>query len=157
MNKKVKLVSSIILCELVAIIGSAVTLPSIKTWYITLNKPEFNPPNWIFGPVWTVLFLLMGISLYLIWSNGTKTKKVREALYYFSAQLLLNFLWSLFFFGMHNPLLAFFDIILLWFAILFTILKFQEISKLAAYLLYPYLFWVSFATLLNFAVVVLNK
>lgn len=157
MNKVAKLVSSIIICQLVALVGAAVTFPAITSWYVTLNKPGFTPPNWLFGPVWTILFLLMGISLYLVWEKGTRIRNVRKALYYFSAQLGLNFLWSLFFFGWHNPLLAFFDIIVLWLAILFTISQFEKISKLAAYLLYPYLFWVSLATILNFAIVILNK
>lgn len=144
-----KLIASIALCQGVGVLGSIVTIPAISTWYQTIKKPFFTPPNWIFGPVWTILFLLMGISLYLVWNKGLKSKKAKSVIRIFLIQLGLNFLWSLFFFGFHSPLLAFIDIIILWVAILLTILKVYKISKIAAYLLLPYLFWVTFATVLN--------
>lgn len=151
-----KLLISLAVCQLVALMGSIVTFPAIGGWYRTLNKPIFNPPNWIFGPVWTILFLLMGYSLFLVWKKGIKTKKNKVAILVFFCQLGLNFLWSFFFFGLHLPLLAFFEIIVLWIAISLTIVKFWKISKPAAYLLYPYLAWVSFATILNLSIVILN-
>lgn len=151
-----KLVVSFAVCQFVALIGSVFTISSIQGWYTTLNKPSFNPPNWIFGPVWTILFILMGMSLFLVWRKGLKSKKSKTALKIFFAQLGLNLLWSVLFFGAHSPTLAFIDIILLWIVILFTIVKFYKISKLSAYLLMPYLLWVSFATILNFFIVRLN-
>lgn len=156
MRNFLRLVLSIVVCESVGIIGSVFTLPAITTWYITLNKPSFNPPNWLFGPVWTILFLLMGVSAYLIWNKGLKKKGVKTALLIFAVQLALNFLWSLFFFGLHSPLLAFIDIIFLWLAILLTIAKFWNLSRPAAGILFPYLLWVSFASFLNFAIIGLN-
>jgi len=144
-----KFITSITLCFFVAFAGSAVTLPSIPTWYALLNKPFFSPPNWVFGPVWTVLYFLMGISLYLIWNKSVKIK-------IFLIQLALNFLWSLVFFWLHQPLLALITIFMLWISIYLTIKSFYRISKLAAYLLIPYILWVSFALLLNLFIVVLN-
>ena len=157
MNKIIKFIISVAVCELVGLISTPFTISAIQTWYQYLNKPSFSPPNWVFGPVWTILYFLMGISAYLIWIKGLKNKKVKPALKIFIVQLIFNFLWSIFFFGMHNPILSLIDIILLWITILLTIIKFYELSKPAAYLLIPYILWVSFATLLNFAIVILNK
>lgn len=157
MNKIIKFVASIAICEFVGIMSVPFTITSIPTWYATLHKPFFSPPNWIFGPVWTTLYFLMGISMYLVWGKGLKTKKVKAALLFFVLQLLLNFIWSILFFGFHSPLFAFVDIILLLFTITLTIVKFYKISKPASYLLLPYLLWVSFATLLNFSILVLNR
>ena len=148
-----KLISSIIICELAGILGSIFTISSVSTWYITLNKPFFNPPSWLFGPVWTALYLLMGISLYLIWTNKKRTKK---ALTIFGIQLILNTLWSILFFGLKTPLFAFIEIIFLWIAIMLSIQYFYKINKTAAYLLIPYILWVSFAAILNFSIFVLN-
>ncbi len=156
MSKFVKLVASILICEAVGLISVPFTIASIPAWYATLNKPLFSPPNWIFGPVWTILYLMMGISAYLIWIKGLKNKKVRTALFYFLIQLVFNFFWSILFFGLHSPLLALIDILLLWFTILITMLQFYKISKPASYLLLPYLFWVSFAIILNFSIIILN-
>lgn len=151
-----KLILSLSLCFFVALLGSAVTMPSISTWYLELNKPFFNPPNWVFGPVWTILYALMGISLYLVWSRGFRNKKVSKAVKIFLTQLALNFTWSLVFFGLHLPSLAFVIIITLWICIFLTIRYFYVVSKVASYLLYPYLFWVSFAAVLNLAIAFLN-
>jgi len=145
-----KLIFCILITESAGIFGSIATVSSVKTWYLTdLVKPSFNPPSWIFGPVWTVLFFLMGISLYLVW-----TKK--NNLFWFWIQLILNILWSFLFFGLRSPSLAFYEIIILWLAILMTIFKFWSYNKKAAILLIPYLVWVSFASFLNFSIMRLN-
>ena len=154
-----KFASSVILCFLVAFAGSSVTMPSVLTWYVQLNKPFFSPPNWIFGPVWTILYLLMGISLYLVWNKSLKNK-IKEfqgiAIRVFIYQLILNFLWSLVFFGLHNPFLALITIFALWLSI-FTLIKYSyKVSKMSAYLLIPYIVWVSFASILNLFIVILN-
>ena len=149
MNKLIKLAGAVFFCESVGILGSLVTLPSMSTWYGALNKPSFNPPNFIFG-----------VSLFLVLDKKLKSKKLsitrREGVKFFVFQLVLNFLWSFIFFYMHLPLLAFFEIVILWMAIMVSILKFQKISKPAAYLLVPYIFWVSFAAILNLFIVILN-
>lgn len=151
-----RLVLSVIGCELVGILGSIFSVSAIPTWYATLNKPFFAPPNWIFGPVWTLLYLLMGISLYLIWELGWNTKKVKPSRNFFILQLALNFIWSPVFFGAQNPEAALVIIVAMWLAIVYTIRSLYPLSRTAAYLLVPYLFWVSFATVLNAAIVVLN-
>lgn len=140
---------AIFLCEGAGVLGSIFTFSSIPTWYATLDKPVFSPPNWVFGPVWTILYLLMGISLYLVWQK----KKVPAV---FWVQLALNALWSVIFFGLKNPVLAMLDIAVLWVAIYLTIKSFYSISKIAAYLLLPYLIWVTFASILNLSIVILN-
>jgi len=149
-----KLVLSIIIPQLAGGIGALFTTSSIPTWYASIQKPSFNPHNWIFGPVWTTLFLLMGISLFLVWNEKSKLKK--KAITFFGVQLGLNTIWSILFFGLHSPLLAFIEIILLWIAILFTIIYFSKISKTSAYLLVPYILWVSFAAVLNLSILLLN-
>ncbi len=156
MKNIVKLVISIVLCQLAGIIGSVFTVSSIPTWYATLNKPSFNPPNWIFSPVWITLYLLMGISLYLVWSDKIKSKYKKKAFVFFGIQLVLNSLWSIIFFGLQVPFYSFIEIILLWFFILMSIIYFYRISKLASYMLVPYILWVSFAAVLNFFIFVLN-
>lgn len=157
MNNKLKLAVSIIACEVVGIVGSYFTINSIRAWYVYLNKPALSPPNWIFGPVWTTLYFMMGISAYLIWKRKSNRNKIKNALLLFLIQLMLNFLWSLIFFGLRMPLLALLDIVLLWIMIVWTAVRFYKISKPAAYLLLPYLVWVSFASYLNFAIWLLNK
>lgn len=157
MSKPLKFITSILVCEAVGLLATPFTISSIKTWYSTLNKPSFSPPNWVFGPVWTILYFMMGVSVYLIWIKEMKNKKVKVALIYFSIQLFLNFLWSILFFGLHSPVLALIEIIILWLMIFLTALKFYKISKPAFYLLIPYLLWVNFATILNFSVAVLNR
>lgn len=149
-----RLILSIGICLGAGILGSIFTISSIPTWYATLNKPVFSPPNFIFGPVWTILYILMGVSLYLVWISKGKNKK--GAMNLFFIQLTLNAFWSTIFFGMKNPTLAFLDILALLTFIFLTILSFYKISKPAAYLLIPYLLWVSFATILNLSIVFLN-
>ena len=156
MKNIIKLIISIVICQLAGIVGSFFTSPSIPGWYASLNKPEFNPPNWIFSPVWITLFLLMGISLYIIWSSKIKISYKKTAFIFFGVQLLLNVLWSIIFFGFQAPFYAFIEIILLWFSILITIIVFYRISRPAAYLLVPYILWVSFAAVLNFFIFILN-
>jgi benzodiazapine receptor len=151
-----KLTASIILCQLAGLIGSLATLPSIPTWYESLKKPFFNPPNWLFGPVWTGLYILMGISLFLVWQRREGNAQFRMALTFFFVQLILNILWSLAFFGLQSPLLGLVDIVLLWIAIFLTIQRFYGISRTAAILLLPYVLWVSFAAVLNFSLWILN-
>lgn len=127
------------------------------SWYNTLVKPSFNPPSWLFGPAWTILYILIAVSAIIIWRKGIKKEKVRGALKLFAIQLVLNLIWSPIFFGAHNILLALIVIVVLWYFIFLTILAFYKIDKTASYLLWPYLAWVSFATILNFSVWILNK
>jgi translocator protein len=150
-----KLAVAIILCLLAGAIGSIFTSKSIPTWYATLKKPSFNPPNYLFGPVWTILYILMGIAAYLIWTSGWNSV-TKIALAVFAVQLILNTAWSILFFGLQNPFIAFIEIIFLWLAIVATIVLFYRISPAASYLLIPYLLWVSFASVLNFAIWRLN-
>jgi len=151
-----KLVTSIVLCQLAGFLGSLFTAPAIPTWYKTLKTPFFTPPNWIFSPVWISLFILMGISLFFVWRKSGHPQ-FKPALIFFFVQLILNIFWSVAFFGLKSPLLGLMDIVLLWIAILFMILNFFKVSKLAGALLIPYLLWVSFATLLNFSLWILNR
>ena len=155
-TKILKLIVSILICQGAGGVGSLFTSPAISTWYVMLQKPSFNPPNWLFAPVWIILFLLMGISLYLIWSKGLENKKTKVVIFVFATQLILNIFWSFLFFGLHLPLYAFAEIIILWLAILLTIVSFYRISKTAGLLLLPYIFWVSFATILNFFIWQMN-
>ena len=156
MPKGFKLITCIVVCELAGIIGSIFTINSIPTWYATLQKPIFSPPNYLFGPVWTTLYFLMGISFYLIVSKKLKGKN-KKAIYIFAVQLFLNAIWSPIFFSLKSPLWGLIVIITLWFAIILTIKEFWKIEKRAAYLLLPYLAWVSFATVLNLSIYILNK
>lgn len=149
------LIFAIFLCESAGLIGSFFTFSAIPVWYATLSKPFFSPPNVVFGPVWTILYALMGISLYFVWTSKAKSKPY--ALKVFFAQLGLNAMWSMIFFGLKNPGLAFIEILALGASIYLTIRAFQKISQVAAYLLYPYLVWVSFATVLNFSIWMLNR
>ncbi len=156
MSKLVKLLIAILGCQVAGIVGSLFTSPSIPNWYATIEKPGFTPPNWVFAPVWTFLFVLMGVSAYLVWNKGLENKNVKMALLIFSIQLALNMLWSFLFFRLQSPLYAFFEIIVLWLAIVLTILNFFKISRAASWLLIPYIIWVSFAAILNFYIVRLN-
>jgi tryptophan-rich sensory protein len=156
MNKLLKLFLAVLICEGIGILGSIFTIPAITTWYQTLNKPQFSPPNFIFGPVWTTLYFLMGVSIYLVLEQKLKKEK-NTIVMFFSLQLFLNFLWSIIFFYLHLPLLAFLEILFLWGSILILIIKFWKFSKFASYLLIPYLLWVSFAAILNASIVILNN
>jgi len=152
----VEAVVAVLICQGAGLIGSVATFPSIPTWYASLEKPFFNPPNWLFGPVWTALYTLMGISAFLVWRKGIRDRQVKVALGIFVAQLILNSLWSIVFFGLHSLLGGLIVILPLWVAILLSIVTFYRISKTAGVLLIPYILWVSFATLLNFSLWQLN-
>ena len=152
----VKLAASIIMCQAAGAVGGLYTAPAIPEWYTGLIKPSFTPPNGVFGPVWTVLYLLMGVALYLVWRQGIRDRRVRVAMALFFGQLALNVLWTVLFFGMQSPRLAFFEIILLLLAISANAGAFHRISKPAGLLLVPYLAWVCFAALLNGAIWKLN-
>jgi len=155
-NKSAKLLGLIILCILIGSIGSIFTTPSIGTWYDSINKPSFTPPNWLFGPVWIALFTLMGIALYLVLEKGWKKKKVKKAVTIFGIQFFFNVLWSVLFFGLRQPFYALIEILALWVTIALTIITFYRIDKRAGWILLPYIIWVSIATLLNFYVWILN-
>ena len=157
MQKAIRLVVAVVICELAGIIGSLFTAPSIPGWYAGLTKPSFNPPNWVFAPVWTALYALMGIAAWLIFEKGLKGPNVKRALSIFVAQLIVNVMWSIMFFGAHHILGAFVLIVALWILIAATIQLFWRISKPAAALLVPYLAWVSFAAALNASLYVLNR
>lgn len=137
-------------------IGSVFTARAVPTWYAGLVQPALNPPAWVFGPVWTVLYILMGIAAFWIWRNGWNRKNVRVALGVFGVQLLLNVAWSMIFFGLQRPGWALVSIVILWLAIVWTMVLFYKISRPAAYLLAPYLLWVTFASYLDYSIWMLN-
>ena len=151
-----KLLASIIGCELVGFLSVPFTSTAIPSWYASLTKPPFAPPNWLFAPVWTFLYLSMGVSLYFVWIQGWRKKKIKVAMRWFFLQLALNFLWSPLFFGLRSPVLALTEIVWLWLLIAMTMKHFYELSKPAFYLLIPYLLWVTFAAILNASIVALN-
>lgn len=157
MKKAVRLVVAIAVCELAGVVGSLFTAPSIAGWYAGLAKPPFNPPNWLFAPVWTALYALMGLAAWLVYERGSRKPEARPALTVFAVQLVLNTLWSIVFFGAHQIFAAAVVIVLLWAAILWTVRLFGRISKAAACLLVPYILWVSFASVLNVSLYVLNR
>jgi tryptophan-rich sensory protein len=151
-----KLTIAIAVSELAGIIGSVFTAPAIGGWYAGIIKPTWNPPAWVFGPVWTTLFMLMDIAAFLVWRKGLERREVKIALGVFVGQLVLNTLWSIIFFGLHSPGGALIEIAFLWLAILATIIVFAKVSKPAAWLLVPYIAWVSFAGYLNYSIWMLN-
>ncbi|WP_190809965.1 TspO/MBR family protein [Flagellimonas sp. S3867] len=157
--KKKKVVNigiAVAVCLLIGFLSSFATQSSVNDWYTTLNKPSFNPPNSIFAPIWTILYVLMGVSAGIVWSKGFHHVWVKTALYHFGFQLLLNALWSIVFFGLKSPTWALFVILALLTLIILTMKWFKVVSKLAAYLLIPYLLWVCFATVLNYNIWMLN-
>jgi tryptophan-rich sensory protein len=156
MQKTLKLWLAIIICLATGGLGSLFTTPAIDSWYTTINHPSFNPPNWVFGPVWTLLFILMGIALFLVWREGLKKQDNKIFFIVFIIQLVINLAWSAFFFWLHNPLFAFIDLIILWLLILFLLIKAWGINKTAFWLLLPYILWVSFAGVLNYTIWQLN-
>lgn len=155
-RRSIVLLACIGIAELAGIIGAVFTTPAIPGWYAALAKPELAPPNWIFAPVWTTLFALMGIALFLIVRKREEGITVTTALAIFALQLVLNTLWSIIFFGLESPGGAFIELVILWLAILWTIILFAKLSKPAAWLLAPYLLWVTFAGYLNYAIWSLN-
>lgn len=157
MNKITKIILAVAVCLAVGYLSGTVTRSAILDWYPTLIKPGFNPPNWIFAPVWTVLYIMMGVAAGLVWDRIDYDKEtVKKALVFFIIQLGLNASWSYLFFGLHNPMLAGLEIILLWLMIYETYIQFDKINKVAGYLLIPYLAWVSFAAVLNASIWWLN-
>ena len=152
----IKLTISILLPLIVGFLGSIFTTASIPTWYVTLNKPFFSPPNWVFAPAWTILYILMGIAFYLIWTKEKKIRKTKKAIILYLSQLIINFTWSIVFFGLQSPILALINILALWTLILYTIIEFRKHSKTASNLLIPYIAWVTFATILNISIILLD-
>jgi translocator protein len=151
-----KLIISIVIVFLAGAVGTVYTLKEITTWYVSLAKPSWTPPNWAFGPIWSTLYVLMGISLFLVWREGLDRKDVRIAILVFAVQLVLNVVWSLVFFATHNIFGGLVLVILLWISILVNIIVFYRISKPAGLILIPYLIWVSIASYLNYSVFLLN-
>lgn len=157
MNKYLKIIYCVAICLAVGYLSSNVTQSSIKTWYPTIEKPIFNPPSWVFAPVWTMLYIMMGVAAGMVWNKLESNKElVKKGLLFFTVQLLLNALWSYLFFGLNNILLAFLEIILLWLIMYETYNIFKQIDKKASYLLIPYLAWVGFATILTGTIYFLN-
>ncbi len=150
-----KLIGCIVLCQAAGVIGLIFINQSLNTWYAGLNKPSFNPPSWVFGPVWTFLYLLMAISLYLIMQQAPAEAK-RRGLVLFFMQLFLNILWPLLFFGLRNPSLGLIGIVLLLFLVVLTTMQFSRLNISAGILFYPYMAWVSFAAILNYFLYSLN-
>jgi tryptophan-rich sensory protein len=155
-NQTGKLIASLLLPLGIGGIAGIFTTDAIPGWYATLNQPSFNPPNWVFGPVWTTLYIIMGISLFMIWKLPA-SKQRNQAILFFVVQLLLNFCWSFFFFYFKMIGVALVDILLLWITIIFMLVRFYKIKPLAAYINIPYLLWVTFATALNMAYFFLNR
>lgn len=157
MKKTIRLVGSILICELAGALGTLFTASQIQSWYLgELIRPSFAPPNWLFGPVWTLLYALMGVALFFIWEMKD-TQERKRALQVFFLQLSLNAIWTPVFFGLHALLAALVIIISMWLSIIWTIVLFYREKKTAAYLLIPYLLWVSFASVLNGAIWILNR
>lgn len=158
MNKITKILIVVVTCLCIGYFSGIITRESIQDWYPTLIKPGFNPPNWLFAPVWSMLYAMMGVAAGLVWHRmDTDRINVRKGLQFFAIQLALNFLWSYLFFGLHNPLLALAELAVLWLMIFETYIVFRKVDKIAGMLLLPYLAWVSFAGILNAAICWLNR
>ena len=155
MKKTIQLVLCILICLSIGALGGIATASGVNSWYLTINKPFFNPPNYLFGPVWSLLYLLMGVSIYII-LQAPKNEHRTKAIGIFSLQLFLNFCWSFLFFKFQLLGWAFVEIILIWISIVFMILIFRPVNKTAAYLQIPYLLWVSFASILNGSIWYIN-
>jgi tryptophan-rich sensory protein len=153
--KTLKLLASLVISFSAAAIGSIATIKNIPTWYAALEKPFFNPPNWVFGPVWTALYTLIGVSLYLVWIKETKQPKKR-AYVFFGIQIVLNALWSIVFFGLHQTWGGLIVIVTLVASTVYTLKLFSALSKASSKLLIPYVLWISFATCLNLGIALLN-
>ena len=154
------IVKGIIAIAIPLLVGGAsgfFTVTGVESWYQTIQKPSWNPPNWVFGPVWTTLYIMMGIALFLVWKEDTSQELKKIAIALFSVQLILNFFWSFIFFNLQQPGWALVEIIAMWFFILLTIFAFAQVNKTAAWLLVPYISWVSFATILNYSIWQLNR
>jgi translocator protein len=156
MTNTIKLIISIAIPLAIGATSGFFTVTGVESWYQTINKPSWNPPSWIFGPVWTSLYVMMGIALYLVWKSDSSTILKKTAIILFAAQLLFNFFWSFIFFNQQLIGWALVEMIMLWVLILLTIFAFANVSKTAAWLLVPYIAWVSFAAILNFTIWRLN-
>lgn len=152
----IALIIAIGVSEAAGLIGMLFTADTVTTWYPALTQPVLTPPNWLFGPVWVILYALMGVAAFLVWRAGIHSHTVRIALLAFGVQLILNAAWSVLFFGLQSPGLALIEIVLLWCAIVWTLFAFARVSRTAAYLLLPYLLWTSFAVYLNAGIWLLN-
>jgi tryptophan-rich sensory protein len=157
MRKAIFLVVAVVISFVPGAVGSLFTAPAIPTWYAGLIKPAFNPPDWVFGPAWTLLYLLMGIALFLVVKDGLTKWRVKVAAGVFAVQLFLNGLWSYVFFGLKSPGWALVEIAALWVSIIACLVLFARISRAAGLLLAPYLLWVTFAAVLTGAIVSLNR
>ena len=158
MNKITRILAVVVTCLVIGYFSGMVTRSSVTTWFPTLIKPSFNPPSWVFAPVWSILFVMMGVAAGLVWDRiEAEREAVKKALIFFAIQLGLNALWSYLFFGLRNPMLAGLEIIVLWIMIFETYIQFVKINKIAGYLLLPYLAWVSFASVLNGSIWWLNR
>jgi len=156
MNNILKFIIAVAIPVTVGAVAGFFTADSVKGWYSSLEKPSFNPPSWLFGPVWTVLYILMGIAFYLVWKQPSSEKRNR-AIMFFILQLILNGAWSFIFFYAKQPGWAFAEIVVLWLMIIVTMINFKPLSKTSFYLMIPYLLWVSFASVLNFTIWQLNS
>ncbi len=157
MKKIIKITLGILVCSGVGYLSSIVTRSSLSTWYPLIEKPSFNPPNYVFPIVWPILYILMGIAVGMVWNQlATKESLVKKAMILFGIQLALNALWSILFFGLQNPRIAFFELLLLLLFVLLSCRQFYKISPLASYLLIPYILWLSFAAVLNYSIWTLN-
>lgn len=151
-----KIIIAVVTCLLIGFLSSFATTEALKEWYPSLVKPSFNPPSEVFGPVWTILYILMGLAVALVWQSGWNKEIVQNAVMIFIAQLVLNGVWSMVFFGMRSIGGALFIIIILWFLIFLCIRRFLPINRWAGILMVPYLIWVTFALLLNASIYYLN-
>lgn len=158
LSRPFKILAMIVTCVVLGAVAGLFTQQGVETWYKTIEKPSFNPPNWIFAPVWTTLYVMMGIAAGLVWHDMDRQKEtVKKGLTFFAIQLVLNILWSFLFFSLHNPLIALIEIILLWLMIYETFVQFNKVNKIAGYIFVVYLLWVTFATALNAAIYWLNR
>ena len=158
MNRLTKISAVVVTCLCVGYFASIITKPNIEAWYQYIEKPFFTPPNWLFAPVWTLLYCMMGVAAGLVWDKIDNNREIiKKALIVFGVQLALNAAWSFIFFGLHNPLLGLLEIIVLLLMIYETYTQFTKINKIAGYLLIPYLIWVSYATVLTASIWWLNR
>jgi tryptophan-rich sensory protein len=158
LSRTFKIIVMIVTCVVIGSVAALFTKEGVDTWYTTINKPSFNPPNWIFAPVWSTLYVMMGIAAGLVWHDMDRQKEtVKKGLTFFAIQLGLNVLWSYIFFGLYNPFLALVEIVLLWLMIYETFVQFNKVNKIAGYLFIPYLLWVTFATVLTASIWWMNR
>jgi tryptophan-rich sensory protein len=156
LSNRVKLVLSLAIPQVVAAIGAYFTITGTGSWYMDIDKPSWNPPSWVFGPTWTILYVLMGVAFFLVWKERVRTTGKRAAMIAWVVQLLLNVFWTIIFFNRHAIGWALVEIAALWLAIVLTIILFLRVNRTAALLLLPYLAWVTFATILTSAIWKLN-